>query len=864
LLAFLVLLVAAPAAPAAGGTLDLPSEADAVFTPGGAEAKFGAVTAVGDVNRDGITDYAVGYPYASRLGRDNAGVVEVVFGRSDGGLAGNVRLGELGDRGFEIVGGRTNRRLGRIIAGAGDVNGDGFADVVIGSPLTFRTSADTTEGFVYVVFGKASTTQVDLAKLGSAGFQMWGAAGDRAGYAVGAVADLDGDGRSEIAVGAPSGRGTAGRVMIVLSSRRTGNVDLATVGAGALEIDGAAAGDRLGYALAGLPDVNGDGRPDLAIGAKYAAQGSGSVAIVHLPPPDSAAVNLASLAPGQGAVRVGPPGAAAGTALGSAGDLDGDGVADLLVGAPTASPYGRYHAGAVYLVSGAADGSGSLDTGAPWMAGDRTYDRLGSSLDAGAPPGAAAVPPAAAVAVGAPIVPPKSDPTKAAMPLGRVLAGAAYIVFPAAAGGPIDAALPPPGAVTRLAGQALARAGGTVAVARDGATTSVLVGAASPQDAAAWLVRDVKPPAFPAPQGEGCARDTNLEVIVDDSGSMTQNDKQALRQQALDLLVTKPGNAGRITGAVEFGTRARQIFAPVPAPGTSTGTPHDTLAGLMFEHIRHDAGLTNFTDAFLAARAENPSATARIFISDGFASREGVPAFDLSVTAGPPTYVIGLGPSRVPGADKRMTAIATSTGGEYFPRVTAQQLAPVVDTIDAVGLCGLRALPTTTSGSSGATTPTLGNGVKQALPESTRVSRRKRVARFTTKLVGNPSIIDLTLAWADKSAKVVVTPLTMIRGHKRAKVPVAKIRRALRGQTVRFRSLRLVGSRGASYATLRVAGLGGAATATVPAHAASKWDLANWGGKYKPGKKKKHGGNAARVARRAGATRVSLSAYRRR
>jgi hypothetical protein len=407
-----------------------------------------------------------------------------------------------------------------------------------------------------------------------------------------------------------------------------------------------------------------------------------------------------------------------------------------------------------------------------------------------------------------------------------------------------------------------------VAVARDGANTSVLVGALSPQTTAAWFVKNVGPPGFPDRPGAGCAGDTNLEVIIDDSGSMNTNDEQKLAQQALDLLLTKPGNTGRITGAVEFGTSARQIFAPVSAPGTSTGTLHDWLAGLMTEHIRHDAGLTNFTAAFLAAGAENPSATARIFISDGFASKEGVPPFDESVVEGVRTFAIGLGRSRASTAERNMATIARNTGGEYFPRVSDTQLAPVIDTIDAVGLCGLRPLPTTTAGAggSGATTPTLKNGVKGALPETTRVSRRRPDARFRTRLVGSPSVIDLTLTWGKKSAKLVPLPLTMVRGHRRIEVPVAKIRRALTGRNVRFRSLRLVGSRGATYATLRVGGLGRATAGTVPAHAATKRDLVNWGGKLKPHRKPKRpqGGYAARAAARSVATHVALSAYRRR
>jgi hypothetical protein len=212
-----------------------------------------------------------------------------------------------------------------------------------------------------------------------------------------------------------------------------------------------------------------------------------------------------------------------------------------------------------------------------------------------------------------------------------------------------------------------------------------------------------------------------------------------------------------------------------------------------------------------------------------------------------------------------MGAIATSTGGQYFPRVTAAQLAPVVDTIDAVGLCGLTALPTSASGAgSGGTTPTLGGSVNAALPERTTVTRRKPVARFTTRLVGRPSVVDFTLTWDDKSAKVRVSPLTLSAGKHTRRVPAEKVRKALRGHTVHFGSLRLRGSRGKAYATLRVAGLN-RATAGPTAYAASRWDASHWGGGRRSGAGGKQGGRkAARPAHRASAMRISLSAYRRR
>ena len=839
---FSLFLAAAPAASAADppptGTLDLADEADVTFTPGAPEARSGAVAAVGDVNGDGITDFAVGYPYVPRLGRQNAGAVEVVFGRRGGGGPASVRLGELGDGGFEIVGNVTNRYLGKVIAGAGDVNGDGLADILIGSPtapIKTGTAPGQVEGVVYVVFGRRDSTPVDLKNLGAGGFRIYGAPGDHAGTALAAVGDLDGDGRPEIAVGAsnasPGGRAGAGRVMIVLSSRRAGNVDLAAPGAGALEIDGAAAGDRAGYAVAGLPDVNGDGRPDVAIGAPGPAPPSqgpaanGSVAIVHAPAPDATPVDLANLAPGQGATLAGSSGELAGSALASVGDLSGDGVADLVVGAPyAASPTGR----------------DARRCGVPRLrfGGRKRVARSGRPLAGGResvrPPGLRA---GRRRATGCRIC--------TARPCGR-RRGAHHQESRRRTPGPsdarrraprtscsrsprarpIDLALPPPGEVERLVGPEKAHAGAAVAVAYEGATTSVLVGASKPPPGNRGVAGQRRQSARIAwPTGRGMRADHQPRGDRGRLGVTEGTDPQMLRRQALDLLLTKPGNAGRMTGAVEFGSFAEQIFPPLPAPGTSSSssTLHDTLVGLMAEHLRYDAFRTNFNAGFVAARDQNPGATARILISDGIIS-PGDPEPDPSVVqAEPPTQVIGLGRITEGGeADQRLSDIAELTGGEYFRGVTVKQLAPVLDTIDAVALCGLTGLPTAASGTGAPTTPDVGEGKSGALPETTTVTRRKPVAQFTTRLVGRPKVVDLTLTWEKTSEKFVVSSLVIMGGKRPTRVPATKLRRALAGHRVQKGPLTLRGSRGASYATLRIEGLRKATAGT--GRGARRWD----------------------------------------
>ena len=718
-LAVAVLAVAVAAAPATAaspddtGTTDLANPAVAQITGLADDAGSGrAVVALGDVNRDGTGDYAISSP----KGAAGAGVVQVVFSRGD---APPLPLADLGTGGFQIQGtGPTPA-----VAPAGDLNGDGSADLLIGRRNAYFTKGGTAgDGIAYVVFGQTTSTSITLQKLSRTdGFRIAGTSMEGAGASVAALGDLDGDTVPEIAVGAPAasplGRAGAGRIAVVLSSRRQGSVNLASAGNGIIELDGAAAGDRAGSALAALPDVDADGRPDLAIGAPGPKGAPGAVAIVHLPAPDAPPIDLAALVDQQrGAVRTGAAGEGAGSVLASAGDRDGDGVGDLLVGVPGASPYGRTGAGAVYLMSGTSAGAGPLGPGA-WLAGGHRYDMVGAGVDAGGAVAPGALPATGAVLVGAPIRTRKDNPPWLAAPLGRSGAGSAWVIFPAVGIAPVDLALPPPGRVQRLAGPTIGAHSGSAVALLEG-RSALIGGSATPPQFAASLVTNLHPPAA-TPPGDGC-NTTNLEVVIDDSSSMLKTDPSLLRRQALDLLLTKPSNAGRVTGAVEFGSWAAEIFPPVPAPGSSADPVHDRLEALLDEHLRGDAIFTNYNAGLLAAGAQNPDADARIFITDGGHGRGGAIApFDPTTADGTKTYVISLraqSPLK-PGStdDQRLQDIAGRTGGAYFRNVTAEQLGPVLDTIDALALACGTALPTAATAAASS----------KAAPTTTDLARRR-------------------------------------------------------------------------------------------------------------------------------------------
>src|SRR4051794_9484175 len=146
-------LCAAATPPAGTVDLALVTSPDTAFTPFADASSSGvAVAALGDVNGDGRPDVAVSSPNATAGAHTRAGIVHVIFG-------GDAMAGELADLsggGFEIRGAVTNNHVGRVVAPAGDVNGDGVADIAVANPRISRDGQRA--GDVYVVFGKRADT----------------------------------------------------------------------------------------------------------------------------------------------------------------------------------------------------------------------------------------------------------------------------------------------------------------------------------------------------------------------------------------------------------------------------------------------------------------------------------------------------------------------------------------------------------------------------------------------------------------------------------------------------------------------------------------------------------------------------------
>jgi hypothetical protein len=308
-----------------------------------------SVSDAGDVNGDGFDDVIIGARYAN----GEKGVAYVVFGKTNG--LGAVDLANLSAaQGFAIQGSALNDQLGTTVSSAGDVNGDGFDDVIVGAPQ--GDLGGTNAGQAYVIFGKATGFgTIDVTNLApSAGFVIRGTiVNDSAGHSVSGAGDVNGDGFGDIVVSAPFA-GTDAAYVIFGKATGFGAVDLNNLGGAGFIIRGIN-GDSAGYSVSAAGDVNNDGFDDLIVGAPGGNLGGASAA--------GQAYVIFGKASGFGTVDVAHLGARdgfilqaqaqfgnAGWSVSGAGDINHDGFADLVVGAPFTQNGGGSPIGRAYVI----------------------------------------------------------------------------------------------------------------------------------------------------------------------------------------------------------------------------------------------------------------------------------------------------------------------------------------------------------------------------------------------------------------------------------------------------------------------------------------------------------------------------------
>lgn len=296
------------------------------------------VAGVGDVNGDGFDDIAVGAPFLDH-GEPDEGAV-VIFHGNSGGVDSNPTEG-LADAADSLIEGNLDVDLFSSFAGAGDVNGDGYGDLVIGSGSWGDSPSHQGEGIALVYHGGATgiVSNGSASAVGVAHTVIEGNPsphnsiefGDR----VAGIGDVNGDGFSDLVVGAnrfANGEVDEGALFVFhgrqggIPNSRTDPVEEVADNV----IEGNAAGLFLGGTRPAAGDVNGDGYSDLVVPAPhYAAseQNEGAVFIYH-----GGANTLAPEADAQHDFSVAD--AWFGSAVSNAGDLNGDGFSDIAVGAP--------------------------------------------------------------------------------------------------------------------------------------------------------------------------------------------------------------------------------------------------------------------------------------------------------------------------------------------------------------------------------------------------------------------------------------------------------------------------------------------------------------------------------------------------
>ncbi|WP_345940571.1 cadherin-like domain-containing protein [Nostoc sp. UIC 10630] len=335
----------------------------------------GSVSNAGDINGDGFDDLIIGARYADPNGQNYAGESYVVFGSSTE-FGASFNLSSLnGSNGFVINGIDRYDRSGTSVSSAGDINGDGFDDLIIGANVASPNS-QSAAGESYVVFGSSNGfgASLNLSSLdGSNGFVINGIdERDFSGSSVSSAGDINNDGFDDLIIGAadasPNGQPFAGESYVVFGSSNGfgASLNLSSLdGSNGFVINGINEGDFSGGSVSSAGDINDDGFDDLIIGASSASangqNGAGESYVVFGSSNGfGASLNLSSLDGSNGFVINGIDNRdLSGSSVSSAGDINGDGFDDLIIGASGSFPNGENRAGESYVVFGSSNRFGA-------------------------------------------------------------------------------------------------------------------------------------------------------------------------------------------------------------------------------------------------------------------------------------------------------------------------------------------------------------------------------------------------------------------------------------------------------------------------------------------------------------------------
>jgi hypothetical protein len=317
----------------------------------GGESSAREVEGVGDVNGDGYDDFIISAPFYSK-GILKRGSTYLIFGKPSGWS----KDIDLSKANASFLGERGNCLSGTSVSGAGDVNGDGYDDILIGA---WRDGEGAElAGQTYLILGKKSGWSMNTS-LGNSDASFWGEVRrDEAGNDVAGVGDVNGDGYDDFLIGASlndEGSYDGGQTFLIFGRKTGWSMDQSLANANA-SFWGEALNDYSGGMLAGAGDINGDGYDDILIGVPNNDEGSNDAGQAYLifgkPSGWSMDINLSNVNAsflGEGKNNY------FGESLAGAGDVNGDGIDDFIIGAHGNSEAAHY-AGQSYLFFGKKSG----------------------------------------------------------------------------------------------------------------------------------------------------------------------------------------------------------------------------------------------------------------------------------------------------------------------------------------------------------------------------------------------------------------------------------------------------------------------------------------------------------------------------
>jgi len=358
-----------------------------------------SVSNAGDVNGDGIDDIIIG----ARLGDNggaSAGEAYIIYGGTD---LTNLDLSELTlEQGIIIQGHVVGGQAGTSVSTVGDLNGDGFDDVIIGAPLVDFPSGGlpgSDGGEAYIIFGGDNLTNIDTATLTSSqGITIQGQPGasfffgDLAGASVSNAGDINGDGFDDAIIGAlggDNGGASAGEAYIIFGGTNLTDIDLQSITPSqGIIIQGDQVFDQAGSSVSNAGDVNGDGIDDVIIGARLGDDGGTSAGEAYIVYGSTSITNidLSTLTSSQGIIIQGENDFdQAGRSVSAAGDVNGDGIDDVIIGAPSSDGTTGNSVGESYIIYGGTDLSNidlstlTIEQGIV-IEGDNSSDNAGFSV----------------------------------------------------------------------------------------------------------------------------------------------------------------------------------------------------------------------------------------------------------------------------------------------------------------------------------------------------------------------------------------------------------------------------------------------------------------------------------------------------